>query len=186
MSDEQLWERMEVNGEEEPNLWYDRFVLYLHMGPSRSLLGTVHLEEKAQKSPKKPSGSIPGAWKDAANLWNWKQRAEAYDEYRRKQVFTQGNAYDVTRVEKLNKYAEELELQIDRMLKSLPKRPKKPWFNHFMYDKYLQTLDALAQETGGRVKKQESTVQVVGKVGIYLPQKDVKGGETGVNSDNNQ
>jgi hypothetical protein len=153
VSDEQQqWERRPG----EPNLWYDRFVTYLRMGPSRSLLGAVHLEE-AQKSPKKSSFSVPGAWKDAVERWGWKERAEAYDEYRRKQVFTQGNAYDVHRVERLNHYSERLEQELDKMFDALPKRMKKPWFNYFLFDKYLQTMDALAQETGGRVKKSEVT-----------------------------
>lgn len=156
MSDEIApWERRE----NEPNLWYDRFMAFLLMGPSRSLLGAVHQEE-AQKSPKKPSDSTPGAWKDAANEWKWRERAEAWDEYRRKQVFTQGNAFDLTRIENLNKYAGKIEKELDKMFTSLPKKPRRPWFNHFMFDKYLQTLEALAAETGGRVKRNETTINL--------------------------
>lgn len=154
MSDEQqeVWERME----DEPNLWYDRFVSYLQMGPSRSLLGAANLE-KVRIGQEKSDTSASGAWREASKQWDWKKRAEAYDEYRRKQVFIQGNAYDVNRVERLNHYSSRLEQELDKMLNALPKRPKKPWFNHFLYEKYLQTLDALAQETGGRVKKTETT-----------------------------
>lgn len=155
MDDEQLpWEWQDG----EPNLWYDRFLVYLRMGPSRTKLGAVHLVEEAEKGREKQSSKVPGAWNDAASEWRWKERAEAWDEYRRKQVFTQGNAYDVNRVEKLNKYSERLETEIDRMLDALAKKKtRKVWFNHFMYEKYLQSLDALAAETGGRVKttKQE-------------------------------
>jgi hypothetical protein len=161
MSDEQpIWERM--NG--ETNLWYDRFCLYLSMGPSRSLLGTVN--EEAQKSAKKRSSSVPGAWYDASNQWDWKARAEAWDEHRRRYTFTSGNAYDVTRIEKLNRYSERLEREIDKMLDAMPAQIKKPWFNQFLYEKYLQTLEAIASETGGRVKtvKQE----VTGKDGAPL------------------
>ena len=157
MSDEQPWERIERDGMLEPNLWYDRFVLFLHMGPSRSLLGAVHLEE-AQKSAEKRSHSVPGAWFDAAKEWNWRERAEGWDDYRRKQVFTTGNAYDVNRAEKLNHYSERLEAELNKMLDKLAKKKSgKVWFNQFLYEKYLQTLEALAQETGGRVKKQDIT-----------------------------
>jgi hypothetical protein len=165
MSDERdPWERQ---GEDESNLWYDRFVLYLQMGPSRSLLGAENLE-KDRKGQEKSDVSASGAWRKAANEWKWKERAEAWDEYRRKQVFTQGNAYDVTRVEKLNKYSEMIETEIDKMMTALAKRKKiaKPWFNHFMYEKYLQSLDALASETGGRVKT--SKQEVTGKDGAPL------------------
>lgn len=137
-------------------MWYDRFMVFLLMGPSRSLLGAVHLEE-AQKSTEKRSRSVPGAWFATAKEWNWRDRADAWDEYRRKQVFTEGNAYDLTRIEKLNKYSQRLERQLDLMLDAMPKKIRKPWFNHFLYEKYLQSLDALAQETGGRVRKQDIT-----------------------------
>ena len=160
MSDEQeqdAWERQEG----EPNNWYSRFVLFLQMGPSRSLLGAVNIE-KAQKSQEKLN-YVSQAWREAAKQWNWRERAESWDEYRRKQVFVMGNAYDVTRVEKLAKYSERLEGEIDKMLTSLENKKlediKKPWFNQFLYEKYLQSLEALAAETGGRVKlsKQELT-----------------------------
>lgn len=145
--------------ENEPNLWYDRFTAFLLMGPSRSLLGTENAE-KVSKGQEKSETSASGAWREAAKEWNWRARAEAWDEYRRKQVFTEGNAYDVTRIEKLNKYSQRIEAELDKMFTSLPKKPKKPWFNHFMYEKYLQSLDALAQETGGRVKKNETTLHL--------------------------
>lgn len=159
MSDEQgqVWERQEG----EDTMWYDRFFVFLRMGPSRTLLGAVHEVEKAQKSAEKHSVSIPGAWSDAAKKWDWRKRAEAWDDYRRKQVFTTGNAYDVTRVEKLNKYSELLESEIDKMLKALAKKKiDKPWFNQFLYEKYLQSLEALAAETGGRIKKNETTLHL--------------------------
>ena len=159
MSDEQeqdVWERQDG----EPNKWYSRFVIFLQMGPSRSLLGAVNIE-KDRNGQKKAEVSAPTSWREAAKQWNWRARAEAWDEYRRKQVFVMGNAYDVNRVEKLAKYSERLEGEIDKMLTALENKKleeiKKPWFNQFLYEKYLQSLEALAAETGGRVKRQEIT-----------------------------
>lgn len=160
-----LWERQE----EEPNLWYDRFVSYLQMGPSRTLLGTANAEQVQKGS--EPFNGTPGAWLNAFKQWNWKERAEAWDEHRRKQVFTQGNAYDVYRVEKLNKYSQRLETQIDKMLDDLEKKKtRKVWFNHFLYEKYLQSLEAIADETGGRIKtvKQEVTGKDGGPIQTVL------------------
>lgn len=153
MSDEKdIWERQDG----EPNNWYSRFVIFLQMGPSRSLLGSINLE-KAQKGLEKLN-YVSQSWREAAKQWDWRERAEMWDEYRRKQVFVQGNAYDVNRVEKLNKYTEMLEAEIDKMLDALAKKKiEKPWFNQFLYEKYLQSLEAIAAETGGRVKRQEIT-----------------------------
>lgn len=67
------WERRE----NEPNLWYSRFVAYRNMGTSRSLLGAVSAERKlAQKGAAK---SVPQSWYEAAKTWDWKARAEAWD-----------------------------------------------------------------------------------------------------------
>ena len=162
MDEQEPWARHEG----EPNNWYSRFLSYLQMGPSRSLLGAINAES-VQKSSKKFNGT-PQPWLDAFKKWHWKERAEAWDEYRRKQVFTQGNAYDLARIEKLSKYSERLEQQIDLMLDSLPKKIKKPWFNQFLYEKYLQSLEALAAETGGRVKKSEVSVKELPKVYVDL------------------
>lgn len=170
MSDEQPWERMEG----EPNNWYARFMLYLQAGPSRTLLGTINAEQ-VQKGAKKFT-SISQSWSDAAKRWKWKERAEAYDEHRRREVFTSGNASDLVRIEKLDSLSVRLEAQITRMLDNLESpemqeaAKKKPWFNHFLYEKYLQSLEALAAETGGRVKKAELTMKDLPKVYVDLDQ----------------
>lgn len=180
MIDEQEnpWQRQE----NEPTNWYERFLVYLQMGPSRTLLGAVHLAEKDQNRPKKIS--VPGIWRDTFRQWQWKSRALAFDDYRRKQIFTFGNAYDVNRVEKLNNYSQRLETELDKMLEALAeKKIEKPWFNQFLYEKYLQTLEALAAETGGRVKVSKTDVTSVGeKIDnsqyiFYMPKVDEEGEE---------
>ena len=78
---------------EEPDRWYGRFHCYLLLGSGRplagnakrSLLGCVHEEEKAAKSPKKPCKTVPGAWKEAAEKWQWKERASSWDKHQRDQ-----------------------------------------------------------------------------------------------------
>lgn len=68
----EAWDKME----NEPSLWFKRFVLYRNLGADRTLLGAVH---KAEKSRKKQSAKTPGAWNDAYEQWQWKSRAKAYD-----------------------------------------------------------------------------------------------------------
>ncbi|PZV09626.1 MAG: hypothetical protein DCF22_18215 [Leptolyngbya sp.] len=70
-----VWEQQP----EELDRWYGRFHRYLLMGSGRSLLGCVHEEEKAAKSPKKPSKTVPGSWKDAFEKWQWRDRAAFWD-----------------------------------------------------------------------------------------------------------
>lgn len=72
---EPIW----VQQPEELDRWYGRFHRYLLMGSRRSLLGCVHEEEKAAKSPKKPSKTVPGSWKDAFEKWQWRDRAAFWD-----------------------------------------------------------------------------------------------------------
>lgn len=73
----------------EPAIWYMRFKRYLDLGPKRSLrkaLADEPADEKATKGSKKTSEqkklsdiSIPGAWSRASKVWNWQERAAAYD-----------------------------------------------------------------------------------------------------------
>lgn len=59
----------------EPSRWYARFERFRLMGPGRSLLAIYNEErEKARKS-----ATIPASWRDAADKWQWRARAEAWD-----------------------------------------------------------------------------------------------------------
>lgn len=83
--DEEPWLRQK----NEPALWYMRFKRYLDMGPKRSLRKALADEPDTQKATKKTGKkqemknlsdvSVPGAWKRASKVWNWVERAEAYD-----------------------------------------------------------------------------------------------------------
>ena len=66
-----------------------RFQIYLNLGPKRSLRKALAGEPDSQKATegtkrnqeaKKLSDmSISGAWKRASKVWNWVERAKAYD-----------------------------------------------------------------------------------------------------------
>lgn len=74
----QPWERQRTSdGKLEPMFWFARFTLYREMGSDRSLLGAMN-EHRVRKGGKK-CNSTSGAWENAYNKWNWKQRAEAWD-----------------------------------------------------------------------------------------------------------
>lgn len=73
MSDSATWERQP----EEPNDWFDRFLLFKRLGSGRSLLAAYNEYRAAKKQPK--ANSAPPTWRKAAKDWNWKNRAEAWD-----------------------------------------------------------------------------------------------------------
>jgi hypothetical protein len=86
--DEKPWLRQK----NEPALWFMRFKRYRDMGAKRSLRAVVASEPPDAKGTKgnkkqatKSEGvtlstlSVPGAWSRAAKVWNWKERAGAYD-----------------------------------------------------------------------------------------------------------
>lgn len=82
----QAWQRKE----DEPNLWFQRFEFFLRQGPDRSLLGTVKAwestkannDQKPRKVQKRQTRIyVPGSWRDAAEKWNWIERAAAYDRF---------------------------------------------------------------------------------------------------------
>ncbi len=83
--DEKPWLRQK----QEPARWYMRFQIYLNLGTKRSLRKAVASEPgnqkategtgKNQETKKLSDMSIPGAWKRASKVWNWVERAKAYD-----------------------------------------------------------------------------------------------------------
>ncbi len=73
------WERMLG----EPNHWYDRFFkYYLKQGSKRSLVEAFRRFKGAEGSTRHWSQVNP-AWATMRHSWNWKVRAEAYDEHER-------------------------------------------------------------------------------------------------------
>jgi hypothetical protein len=89
----QPWERRPG----EPNRWFARFECYRLAGPNRSLLGTVKAE-RAQRAAKS-STSVPQAWAKNAKQWQWRQRAEAWDEHARGQT----RALQAQEIEEMNR-----------------------------------------------------------------------------------
>src|SRR6266704_2717379 len=154
----------------ESNLWYSRFVLHLRLGPARTMLGAVHLED-AQEN-RLVTRWTPGSWRSAALKFHWKERAEAWDEHRRKEVFSQGYAFDLKRIEKLDKLAERLEAKVEAMFQAM--KPPKGGFNDLMVGRWLETMDAIAKETGGRVQRKEVAGPGGGplEVLLFLPEQE--------------
>lgn len=70
----QLWDRQE----DEPMRWYERFERFRLAGPQRSLLGT-YKGEGAEKGREGQNQKTPRTWNEAAEQWQWRVRAEAWD-----------------------------------------------------------------------------------------------------------
>lgn len=177
LPEEASWERLP----QEDNKWYGRFVLYLQQGHSRYVHRAVHAEDAEQGRP--PTKRTPGSWRDAAKRFRWKERAEDYDEFRRKEIFTRGFASEQVRVEKLNELLEKLETRMIAALDSM--KPSKGGFPDFIVGRYYEGLDAIAKETGGRVQRKEvagpggSPLEVL----LYLPEQESSEMETKVSSE---
>jgi hypothetical protein len=70
----------------ESTKWFIRFELYRQLGAGRSIWAAYrefrkrsgHEEQEARESARKRA-SVPKSWKEAAQRFNWTQRAEAYD-----------------------------------------------------------------------------------------------------------
>lgn len=80
----------------EPALWYDRFTQFCQMGSGRALLEIVNRDRDRKGTRRRTS--IPGAWTRASDRWQWRSRAEAYDqEQRRLDAETLASARDELR-----------------------------------------------------------------------------------------
>jgi len=104
--------------------------------------------------------------------FHWKERAEAWDEHRRKEVFSQGYAFDLKRIEKLDKLAERLEAKVEAMFQAM--KPPKGGFNDLMVGRWLETMDAIAKETGGRIQRKEVAGPGGGPLDVllFLPEQE--------------
>ncbi len=78
------WDRQrDEHGELEPGRWFSRWDAYRAMGPERSLMA-AYREWRVQRGAEGCRvTSISASWLRNSRKWNWKARAEAWDEHRR-------------------------------------------------------------------------------------------------------
>ncbi len=164
---------------------------YLRMGAGRSLRKLLIKYSDLQKSTA-PTQSI-NTLMQWSSAFSWVERAATCDatwETRktaeREAVMAYGLALDYERVEKLKRLADFLEAQIYEQGESgahhniwLPdvkqigngdnaERVDIERFNAALLDQYRATLDDIAKEVGGRVKKQELTGADGGAIPIVI------------------
>ncbi len=74
---EQIWERLSG----EPALWYERFRIYLELGPNRSLRQAYLISrgDKAKEGKAELPLSAPNSWRRASYQYQWEARVNAYD-----------------------------------------------------------------------------------------------------------
>ncbi len=133
--DEQPWEQQPG----EASRWYNRFRVYLSLGHVRSVR-EVYRREKGYIR----SRAVPSSWNQIYRQFEWRRRAEAYDEHQRKIAFSDGMASDTERVKKLNELAECLYVRLKTEIDTMP-------VNDRLLAQYLALVDLLAKHTGGYV-----------------------------------
>lgn len=136
--DDQPWEPM--SGED--SRWYERFSQYLALGAARSVRAVYNAELSQRGKPSEHSKPVPSSWTQASHRFEWQRRAKAYDEWRRKSVFSSGNAQDTERVKKLDALAERMHSAILANIDSMPVNDK-------YIAAYMSIMDMLAKLTGG-------------------------------------
>jgi hypothetical protein len=143
--------------------WFSRFSKYIEMGPLRSVHAVYTSENEKVVESRGKSRKTPGDWYDAAHRFNWTKRAEAYDAWRRKEVFTYRNAQDTERVRKLDEIIEQLHERVLTMLQSAMSEER---FNEKLLAQYLAALDLMAKHVGGYVQRLEHTGKNGGKIEV--------------------
>lgn len=77
---------------DEPALWFGRYIVYRELGAKRS----VDRAFRAVKDAERLKAVRPGAaWYDAAQRWEWQQRAKAWDEAEREKFLAATSALRV-------------------------------------------------------------------------------------------
>lgn len=147
------WERQKG----ESGRWYYRFHDFLMLGPNRTMIGAI-----------RKNGRKAGArkyWNEKAIQYDWHNRADAFDQHQaeleeemRFEVLHSGLSLDWQRVHSLKKIAdgeENLVLDTQKELKKDGQALNDSLTKRYVGVKssYDKTLEAIAQETGGRVKR---------------------------------
>lgn len=141
-SDDQPWASPMPGEDANGAKWFQRFSLYAGLGAARSVRAVYNAELSQRGKPSEHSKPVPSSWTQASHRFEWQRRAKAYDEWRRKQVFSSGNAQDTERIKKLDALAEKMHSAILADLDTLPVSDK-------YIAQYLAVLDMLAKLTGG-------------------------------------
>jgi hypothetical protein len=144
--------------------WFSRFSKFVEMGPLRSIYAVYASELTLKARGNASITRAPGAWYTQARLFEWKKRAEAFDEWRRKEVFAVGNAQDIERVKKLNELA-------DKMYAKLIDEIGAAEVNDRFVAQFLAVLDLLAKHTGGYPANK---VEITGKDGKAIEVEETK------------
>lgn len=142
------WEKMEG----EPDLWYDRFTQFRLLGPRRSMAKVYRLSRLREKGVISERDNAPALWNDKAKLWNWRERAAAWDAYtleqveeRSEKVYNEGLSLVHERVDHLKQLATKLE----RYLLD----PRTTRLSPHLIEQYRGVLDDIAKELNQRVKE---------------------------------
>lgn len=176
MSDErQPWDQMEG----EKSAEYHNFLLFRDMAAQdRSFLGAykIALERSVKKREKAClPGKIPSSWSDAADKWQWRKRADAYDahllgeqeakEARMRQLeeeeearlLSTGYARSARRVEQLSMLYDEMKASYHVKDEAGDDKIVYQWLTPEKVREMRGCLDDIAKEVGERVKKAELT-----------------------------
>ena len=121
---------------------YERFTRFLALGAARSVRAVYNAELATRGKPSDHSKPVPSSWSLASHRFEWQRRAKAYDEWRRKAIFSTGNAQDTERVKKLDALAERMHSRIVADLDTMPVNDK-------YIAQYLAIMDMLSKLTGG-------------------------------------
>ena len=102
---------------DEPNLWYDRFFKFMLLGPERSLIETYRQISNAARAakgqpPLRLSARIPQSWRQRASQFDWKARAESWDNQQRRLTLKK---VERTRSMAMDQSQDAMQVQIDLM-----------------------------------------------------------------------
>lgn len=178
-ADDQPW-MSPMDGEDAK--WFHRASLYFAMGACRSVRAVYNAELAERGKPSQVSKSIPGSWHQATHRFEWQRRAEAFDAWRRKEIFNTGNAADAERIKKLDGLIEKLSSACSDALDCMDMAKVRPEDLSRLITALLSAIDLMAKHTGGyaatrvehtgkdggKIELEESRVNVV----FYMPDID--------------
>lgn len=166
--DDEIW-AAPMSG--ESNAWFSRASLYFAMGASRSVRAVYNAELAARGTPSARSRAVPGSWTQASHRYEWQRRAEAFDAWRRKEVFSSGNAQDTERIKKLDKLIDTLCQRCMAILEGMDTSEVGADQLARLITALLAAIDLMARHCGGYAPQRH---EITGKDGKAIEIEETK------------
>jgi hypothetical protein len=123
---------------DEPPMWFDRFSTYLDIGPNRTVTAAYNIDR--EKQGKLPEKQADQTWYMQSHIWQWNERAGAYDAHWRA---TELAMMEARREEGIRRRLRMMDKLEEKVMVALAMMQPEAWEPHHL----VAAMKLIVQET---------------------------------------